>query len=104
MGWASVSIPTPVADVEIGDHLLVRPDWRGIRFPTASFRISVIRRHLLMSSSLQTVIALALVALAAALLIRSVVRKRKQPGCGDGCGAVSPKVRELQARLKKNNR
>jgi hypothetical protein len=57
-----------------------------------------------MSSILQTLIALALVALAATLLIRSALRKRKQPGCGDDCGAVSPEIRELQAKLKKNSR
>ena len=53
-----------------------------------------------MSPSLQTVVALAIVALAAALLIRSAFRKRRNPGCGDNCGAVSPEVKKLQARLK----
>jgi len=33
--WASVSIPTPVADVEIGDHLLVRPRSEGNQRSTA---------------------------------------------------------------------
>jgi hypothetical protein len=54
-----------------------------------------------MSPAIQTVIALALVAAAAAFLIRSAWRKRKQPGCGDSCGAISPEIRELQARLRK---
>jgi FeoB-associated Cys-rich membrane protein len=55
-----------------------------------------------MSSSRQTIIALGLVVLAAALLIRSVLKKRKQPGCGsEGCGAVSPEVKKLQAKLKR---
>jgi hypothetical protein len=54
-----------------------------------------------MNSSLQTIFALALVALAAALLVRSWLRRSKQPGCGEGCGAVSPEVKKLQARLKK---
>jgi hypothetical protein len=55
-----------------------------------------------MSSSLQTVIALVLVALATTLLVRSVLRKRKHPGCGsEGCGAVSPEVKKLQAKLKR---
>jgi hypothetical protein len=55
-----------------------------------------------MSSTFQTVIALALVALAATLLLRSWIRKGKQPGCGsEGCGAVSPEVKKLQARLRK---
>lgn len=55
-----------------------------------------------MSSSLQTIIALAVVALAATLLIRSALKKRQQPGCGrEACGAVSPEVKKLQARLKR---
>ncbi len=55
-----------------------------------------------MSSSLQTWLALGLVALAATLLVRSWIRKSKQPGCGsEGCGAVSPEVKKLQARLRK---
>jgi hypothetical protein len=54
-----------------------------------------------MSSSLQTVIALVLVALAATLLVRSALKKRRQPGCGsEACGAVSPEVRKLKSRLK----
>lgn len=55
-----------------------------------------------MSSSLQTFIALALVALAATLLVRSWFKKGKNPGCGsESCGAVSPEVKKLQARLKR---
>jgi hypothetical protein len=55
-----------------------------------------------MSSGLQTILALALVALAAALLVRSWFRRSRQPGCGgEGCGAISPEVKKLQARLKK---
>ncbi len=53
-----------------------------------------------MSSTLQTILALALVALAAALLVRSFLKKRHRPGCGSNCGAVSPEIRKLQARLK----
>ena len=55
-----------------------------------------------MSSSLQTLIALALVALAAAFLLRSWLRKKKSPGCGStgACGAISPEVKKLQAKLK----
>ncbi|MBI2498455.1 MAG: hypothetical protein HYV75_11260, partial [Opitutae bacterium] len=54
-----------------------------------------------MPSSLQTILALGLVLLAATLLVRSWIRKGKQPGCGsEGCGAVSPEVKKLQARLK----
>lgn len=57
-----------------------------------------------MSSTVQTVIALTLVALAAAYLLRPLFQK-KQPtpgcGCGPDCGALSPEVRKLQARLQK---
>jgi hypothetical protein len=54
-----------------------------------------------MSPSLQTVIALAIVAMAAALLVRLFLKQRKQPGCGSTCGAISPEVRKLQARLRR---
>lgn len=54
-----------------------------------------------MSSSLQTLLALGLVALAAAFLLRSWWRKRQNPGCGGECGAVSPEVKKLQAKLKR---
>lgn len=53
-----------------------------------------------MSSSFQTIVALAVVALAVVLLIRSAFKKRRQPGCGPDCGAVSPEVKKLQAKLK----
>ena len=54
-----------------------------------------------MSSTLQTIIALAIVVLATALLLRSWFGKKKSPGCGsESCGAVSPEVKKLQARLK----
>jgi hypothetical protein len=53
-----------------------------------------------MSPSLQTAIALIIVVLAAVYLIRTMLKKRRSPGCGDGCGAVSPDVKKLQARLK----
>ncbi len=55
-----------------------------------------------MSSSLQTIIALALVALAAALLLRSWFGKKKSSGCGnESCGAVSPEIKKLQTKLKR---
>lgn len=54
-----------------------------------------------MSTTLQNIIAFVIVAVAATWLVWSAVRKRKQPGCGDQCGAVSPEVRRLQARLKR---
>lgn len=54
-----------------------------------------------MSSSVQTLIALGLVALAAAFLLRSWLRRKKSSGCGsEGCSAVSPEVKKLQAKLK----
>ena len=53
-----------------------------------------------MSAALQTFFALALVVLAVLLLVRSFLKKRKQPGCGAGCGAMSPEIKKLQARLK----
>ena len=55
-----------------------------------------------MSSTLQTISALALVALAAGLLLRSWLGKKKSSGCGnESCGAVSPEIKELQAKLKR---
>ena len=56
-----------------------------------------------MSSSLQTILAFVLVALAVTFLLRSWLRKKKSPGCGStgACGAVSPEVKKLQARLKR---
>lgn len=56
-----------------------------------------------MSSSVQTIVAFAIVILAGALLARHYFKKRAQPGCGSGgdCGAVSPDVKKLQAHLRK---
>jgi hypothetical protein len=55
-----------------------------------------------MSSSWQTIAALSLVALAAAWLVRSAVRKSRTPGCGsEGCGAISPDAKRLLRKLKK---
>jgi len=55
-----------------------------------------------MSASFQTIAALALVALAVAYLAWNFLRKKKQPGCGsEGCGAVSPEIKKLQAKLKR---
>ena len=55
-----------------------------------------------MSASLQTLLALGLAALAAGYLLWSWFGPKKKSGCGhDGaCGAVSPEVKQLQARLK----
>lgn len=55
-----------------------------------------------MSATLQTVIALAIVAVAAALLLRSWFGKKKSSGCGsESCSAISPEIKKLQARLKR---
>jgi hypothetical protein len=54
-----------------------------------------------MSPDLQTAVALAIVVLAATLLIRSWFNKKKSPGCGANCGAVSPEMKRLQAKLKR---
>ena len=55
-----------------------------------------------MSATIQTIIALSVVALAAALLLRTWFGKKKTPGCGsESCGAVSPEIKKLQARLKR---
>lgn len=55
-----------------------------------------------MSSSLQTLIAVALVVLAGAYLLRSWFGRKKKSGCGSACdcGAISPEVKKLQSRLK----
>ncbi len=50
-----------------------------------------------MSSSLQTLTALGLVALALAFLLRSWFGKKKSSGCDSaGCSAVSPEVKKLR--------
>lgn len=54
-----------------------------------------------MSPSVQTILALVIVALAATWLVLRALEKRKHPGCGGDCGAVSPEMRKLQARLKR---
>jgi hypothetical protein len=52
-----------------------------------------------MSAELQSILALAIVVIAVVGLVVRAVRKRRQPGCGHDCGAVSPEVKRLQARL-----
>jgi hypothetical protein len=57
-----------------------------------------------MSSEAQTFAALAVVALTAIWLVWRALAKRKQGGCGGGdCGAISPEMRKLQARLKRQS-
>jgi hypothetical protein len=54
-----------------------------------------------MPASVQTIVALAIVVLAVVALVRLFLKQRKQPGCGADCGAVSPEVRKLQAKLRR---
>jgi hypothetical protein len=55
-----------------------------------------------MSPTVQTLIALAIVALAAGLLLRFWFGKKKATGCGnEACSAVSPEIKKLQAKLKR---
>lgn len=54
-----------------------------------------------MTSQIQTLLALAIVAVAVAALVWRAFARRKNPGCGDSCGAVSPEIKKLQARLKR---
>jgi FeoB-associated Cys-rich membrane protein len=54
-----------------------------------------------MSPETQTFVALVVVACTVALLIRSLLRKKKTPGCGGGCGCVGAKgdAKKIRARL-----
>jgi hypothetical protein len=51
-----------------------------------------------MSSNWQTPLALLVVLVAAVLIVRSALKKRKTPGCGGGCGCPTDK---FKAGLKK---
>jgi hypothetical protein len=54
-----------------------------------------------MTPTLQTIIALAIVAIAAGLLLRSWFGKKKSSGCGnESCSAVSPEIKKLRSKLK----
>ena len=55
-----------------------------------------------MNAELQSILALAIVAVTAAWFVVRAIAKRKNPGCGTDCGAVSPEIRKLQARLKRS--
>jgi hypothetical protein len=51
---------------------------------------------------IQTIIVFAIVVLAVAFLLRSWFGKKKSAGCGnEGCSAVSPEIKKLQAKLKR---
>lgn len=51
-----------------------------------------------MLSNWQTPLAIFVVLVVVALLVRGAVKKRKTPGCGSGCGCPTD---EFKARLKK---
>lgn len=53
-----------------------------------------------MNAPLQTLLALAIVAVAAIWLVRRALR-RDAHGCGGECGAVSPEMKKLQRRLRR---
>ncbi len=54
-----------------------------------------------MSSQLQSILALVVVAVAATWLVARALAKRGKGSCGDDCGAISPEIKKLQAHLKK---
>lgn len=54
-----------------------------------------------MSAPVQTILALIVVAIALAYLVRRAVVKHRNGGCGTDCGAISPEIRRLQAKLKR---
>ncbi len=53
-----------------------------------------------MSSEIQTILALTLVAVAAAWLLRGWLAKKKSSGCEGNCSAVSPEIKKLRSRMK----
>jgi hypothetical protein len=54
-----------------------------------------------MSPTLQTILALALVALSAAWLVRRALAKRRTPGCGGDCGCPASEVKAQAAKIAK---
>jgi uncharacterized protein YbbK (DUF523 family) len=56
-----------------------------------------------MNTEIQSIAALLIVALAAAWLVRTAVKKSRSPGCGsEDCGAVSRDAKALRKKLKKS--
>ena len=51
-----------------------------------------------MNADWQTPLALLVVLVAAGLIVRGAIKKRKNPGCGGGCGCPTDK---FKAGLKK---
>jgi hypothetical protein len=54
-----------------------------------------------MTPEFQSIAALIIVALALAWLVRRSFAKRKNPGCGSDCTALTPELKRLQAHLEK---
>jgi hypothetical protein len=55
-----------------------------------------------MSPTIQTILVFTIVALAVTFLLRFWFGKKKSSGCGnEGCSAVSPEIKKLQAKLKR---
>jgi len=54
-----------------------------------------------MSAELQTILALIVVAVAATWLVVRSLAKRKNPGCGSDCTAMTPELKRLQSHLAK---
>lgn len=56
----------------------------------------------IMPAEIQTLLALAVVALTAVWLVRRALRHDPNRGCGGGtCSALSPEVKKLRARVKR---
>ncbi len=53
-----------------------------------------------MDATLQTIVALGIVAVAVLLLARAWLQRKPEAGCGGNCSAVSPEVRKLRSKLK----
>jgi hypothetical protein len=54
-----------------------------------------------MSPTLQSIIALAIVALAVAWLVRRSLAKKKSAGCGGDCGCPASEVKVRAAKIAK---
>jgi len=54
-----------------------------------------------MTSLLQSILALAVVAIAAAWLVRRSFAPRKHPGCGGDCGCPADEVKARAAKIAK---
>lgn len=55
-----------------------------------------------MSAEIQSILALAVVALTACWLVRRALRHDPNRGCGGGsCPALSPEVKKLRARVRR---